>query len=67
VSFNAIQKVNLPVPVKKSRLLAIGPEGGFTPYECEKPIAAGIQSFSLGARILKTEAAVSTLIGSLFL
>jgi 16S rRNA (uracil1498-N3)-methyltransferase len=48
-------------------LLAIGPEGGFIPYECEKLIAAGLQSFSLGPRILKTETAVSTLIGRLFL
>jgi 16S rRNA (uracil1498-N3)-methyltransferase len=56
-----------PQAVKQNCLLAIGPEGGFIPYECEKLIAAGMQSFSLGPRILKTETAVSTLIGRLFL
>lgn len=56
-----------PQSVTQNCLLAIGPEGGFIPYECEKLIAAGMQSFSLGPRILKTETAVSTLIGRLFL
>ena len=56
-----------PQSVQQNCLLAIGPEGGFIPYECEKLIAAGMQSFSLGPRILKTETAVSTLIGRLFL
>jgi len=56
-----------PQSVQQNSLLAIGPEGGFIPYECEKLIAAGMQSFSLGPRILKTETAVSTLIGRLFL
>lgn len=48
-------------------LLAIGPEGGFIPYEMEKLEAAGLQSFSLGPRILKVETAVSAIIGRLFL
>ena len=56
-----------PQSIKQDCVLAIGPEGGFIPYECEKLIAAGMQSFSLGPRILKTETAVSTLIGRLFL
>ncbi|WP_373089379.1 16S rRNA (uracil(1498)-N(3))-methyltransferase [Zhongshania sp.] len=56
-----------PQSVTQNCLLAIGPEGGFIPYECEKLIAAGLQSFSLGPRILKTETAVSSLIGRLFL
>ena len=56
-----------PQSIKQNCVLAIGPEGGFIPYECEKLIAAGMQSFSLGPRILKTETAVSTLIGRLFL
>ncbi|CAA0105328.1 16S rRNA (uracil(1498)-N(3))-methyltransferase [Zhongshania aliphaticivorans] len=55
-----------PQYIKQDCVLAIGPEGGFIPYECEKLIAAGMQSFSLGPRILKTETAVSTLIGRLF-
>ncbi|MDF1690858.1 MAG: 16S rRNA (uracil(1498)-N(3))-methyltransferase [Zhongshania sp.] len=56
-----------PQAVKQNCVLAIGPEGGFIPFECEKLMAAGMQSFSLGPRILKTETAVSTLIGRLFL
>ena len=56
-----------PQKVQQDCVLAIGPEGGFIPYECEKLIDAGLQSFSLGSRILKTETAVSTLIGRLFL
>lgn len=56
-----------PRAIQQECLLAIGPEGGFIPYECEKLIATGMQSFSLGPRILKTETAVSTLIGRLFL
>jgi RsmE family RNA methyltransferase len=60
-------KLGPPQSVKQNCLLAIGPEGGFIPYECDKLIAAGMQSFSLGPRILKTETAVSTLIGRLFL
>lgn len=34
-------------------LLAIGPEGGWTPAEIEQAIAAGLQTVSLGARILR--------------
>jgi len=34
-----------------------GPEGGFTPEEAEKIIAAGIPSLSLGKRILRAETA----------
>jgi RsmE family RNA methyltransferase len=56
-----------PQAIQQECILAIGPEGGFIPYECEKLIAAGMQSFSLGPRILKTETAVSTVIGRLFL
>jgi 16S rRNA (uracil1498-N3)-methyltransferase len=55
-----------PAKVDQACVLAIGPEGGFIPYECEKLIEAGMQGFTLGPRILKTETAVSTLIGRLF-
>jgi len=46
-------------------LLAIGPEGGFIPYEIEKLQAAGLTAISLGPRILRVENAVSTLIARL--
>lgn len=48
-------------------LLAIGPEGGFIPYEYEKLLNAGMSGISLGPRILKVETAVPALIGALYL
>lgn len=48
-------------------LLAIGPEGGFIPYEVEKLINAGFSPLSLGERILRVDTAVPTLVGKLFL
>lgn len=39
-------------------LYAVGPEGGWVGFEVEKLLAAGMQSFSLGARILKVDTAV---------
>ncbi|MBD2859582.1 16S rRNA (uracil(1498)-N(3))-methyltransferase [Spongiibacter sp. KMU-158] len=53
--------------LKESQLLAIGPEGGFIPYEVEKLMAAGCEAFSFGSRILKVETAVPALISKLFL
>jgi len=42
--------------------LAIGPEGGFIPYEIEKFAELGFAAASLGPRILTVEVAVSSLI-----
>jgi 16S rRNA (uracil1498-N3)-methyltransferase len=39
-------------------VLAIGPEGGFTPYEAETLAARGFASFSLGPRALRVDVAV---------
>lgn len=61
------QAEKLPQTRNQSSLLAIGPEGGFIPYEVDKFLAAGMQGFSLGPRILKTETAVPAIIGRLFL
>ena len=57
----------VPAASNQPRLLAIGPEGGFIPYEVEKLLAAGMQGFSLGPRILQVETAVPGIIGRLFL
>lgn len=53
--------LNLAGPI----CLAIGPEGGFIPYEIEKLCDAGFHAVSLGARIMKVETAVSALVGRL--
>lgn len=45
--------------------LLIGPEGGFIPYEIDLLEKNGCRSFSLGNRILRTETAVSYILGRL--
>lgn len=55
-----------PVALNTSCTLAIGPEGGFIPYEIEKLQQAGFSCVSLGERILRVETAVSSLIGRLY-
>ncbi|PLW81958.1 16S rRNA (uracil(1498)-N(3))-methyltransferase [Kineobactrum sediminis] len=52
-----------PAEPTRRRLLVIGPEGGFIPYEVEKLLAAGCRQVSLGTRILRVENAVAALLG----
>ena len=54
-----------PVNVSQAVTLAIGPEGGFTTYEIEKLVAAGLTPIHLGNRPLRVETAVPALLGRL--
>jgi len=46
-------------------LLAIGPEGGFIPYEVQSLTARGFAPVSLGARVLTVEVALAAALGRL--
>lgn len=46
-------------------VIALGPEGGFVPFEIERLLAQGFQPFHLGARVLRVETAVSFAAGQL--
>lgn len=46
--------------------LAIGPEGGFIPYEIDKLTSCGFRAVHIGSRILNIEAAVPSLLSRLF-
>ena len=54
-----------PANLHEAVTLAIGPEGGFTPYEIEKLEEAGLKPVHLGARPLRVETAVPALLGRL--
>ena len=47
-------------------VLAIGPEGGFIPYEVEKLEEAGFDRIHLGSRILRVETAVTAIVSKLY-
>ena len=55
-----------PRALSQQVTLAIGPEGGWIPYEVVKLQAAGLQPVQLGARILRVETAVTALLARLF-
>ena len=55
-----------PRAVEQPVTLAIGPEGGWIPYEVDKLREAGLQPVQLGERILRVETAVTALLARLF-
>jgi RsmE family RNA methyltransferase len=55
-----------PVAINEPCTLAIGPEGGFTPYEVDKLQQAGLHAVHLGSRILRVENALTMLVARLF-
>lgn len=57
-----------PLPVRDAGervALAIGPEGGWVPFEVEMLRARGFRPVSLGRRVLRVETAVAVAIGAL--
>ncbi|HYQ47570.1 MAG TPA: 16S rRNA (uracil(1498)-N(3))-methyltransferase [Thermodesulfovibrionales bacterium] len=55
-----------PRGVENHVTLAVGPEGGFIPYEIEKFVSLGFRPVSMGRRLLRVETAVPALLARLF-
>lgn len=55
-----------PRAVTQPVTLAIGPEGGWIPYEIDLLCKSGLQPVQLGERILRVETAVTALLSRLF-
>ena len=55
-----------PVDITEQTTLAVGPEGGFIPYEVEKLREQGFEAVHLGPRILRVETALPVLLSRLF-
>ena len=54
-----------PLQDQRRVVLAIGPEGGWTPYELEKLSDCGFELFGMGTRILRTDTATVGLLATL--
>ena len=59
-------KQRCPIDCQAASTLAIGPEGGFIPFEIEKLVQVGFDPVHLGSRILRVENAVPALISRLY-
>ena len=59
-------EMKMPFAIDHPCTIVIGPEGGFIPYEVDLLIKNGCQAVSLGNRILRTETAISYVLGRLF-
>lgn len=57
---------NVTAVEQRELVLAIGPEGGFIPFEVEMLLRAGFEGVHLGPRILRVETAVVALLARLF-
>ncbi len=57
---------HMPYAIQQGCSLIVGPEGGFIPYEVDLLKKNGCQAMSIGNRILRTETAVSNILGRLF-
>ncbi|MFZ5439417.1 MAG: 16S rRNA (uracil(1498)-N(3))-methyltransferase [Myxococcota bacterium] len=53
-----------PVPTQQHVVLAIGPDGGWVPYEVELFARLGFLPVSLGRRVLRGEVAVPSVLGA---
>ena len=59
-------KTNCPHALTEHITLAVGPEGGFIPFEVEHFLTAGFEAINMGPRIYKVENAISILTAKLF-
>lgn len=57
MSLRRAQALRDIAPVSQSLRLMIGPEGGWTPAEEQAALDAGVQTITLGKRVLRTETA----------
>jgi 16S rRNA (uracil1498-N3)-methyltransferase len=59
-------EIACPCQIDYSLTLAVGPEGGFIPYEIDMLEKCGFEPVHLGERIMRVETAVPYLLGRLF-
>lgn len=59
-------EIACPCQIDYSLTLAVGPEGGFIPYEIDLLEKCGFEAVHLGERIMRVETAVPFLLGRLF-
>jgi len=69
LAYEAEQDATLRAALRGDRpssvLLAVGPEGGFSPAEAREAEEAGLQPITLGPRILRTETAALTAVSQI--